>query len=154
MKEIEKRNIRRILRWILFLFFIVHLFVSHVGFKGYALCVGLDGHISIETATEGTNCNDSKSTPLQTEQANYAISPIIFSESHCGVCVDVLMGFECHEYTMPKPKNNYSQSNLAAYQTNPYMYLVTNEGSTKANNLNINGSNSSLASLQTIVLLI
>lgn len=156
MKYIYRQeNKRRRINWLLVSLFIFHLVVGHAAFRGYVLCLGFDGHVTIESSADRATCSDVAAENSQGESDAAFHHNGLVAANHCGICVDVPIGSDCHEYAKTQPEKRLPQSHTLALKVNIYEHLtslasrhsITNDRSDVHNN-------PSLISLQTTVLLI
>jgi len=143
------------LNWLLPGFFLFHLIVGHVAFRGYVLCLGFDGHMAIESSADRATCSDGAAENSHGESDTAFHHNDLVTANHCGICVDVPIGSDCHEYAKTQPEKKLPQPHALALKASIYenlallvtRHLITNYRS------GIH-KNSSLISLQTTVLLI
>ena len=150
-----KPKSNHIARWLLTSFMALHLIGGHGGLEEFVLCLGFDGHVAIETATAQDICNDLETPHSETEPPAFSDYVQISAEDHCGTCVDMPIGSDCHEFAKIQPKESFIQLSLTASLIDHLNRFpaIEPEPNTASINSNIS-TNTSLISLQTIVLLI
>lgn len=156
MRRYSKQvNIQKMLSWLLTGLFIVHVIFSHTSFKEYVLCIGSDGHVAFESTVDQATCSHIQPGLPRSDSATHLKYDSFFANSHCGFCLDVPIGSDCHEFAKTRPEKRFPQIHISALKANVYERFASleTEHSITNNRSNIN-IDPSLISLQTTVLLI
>ena len=109
------------------LFVMILLLIDVPGLHGYVLCIGDDGHISVEAAVNG-------SCTVAGPPAPDAGHSVVFSgtedEDHCGKCIDIAISsvktgdrVVSKKYKPKQRKNPFSPSPGACFQSNLSAFL-------------------------------
>lgn len=156
MKYIDRQeNKRRQINWLLTGLFMFHLIVGHVAFQGYVLCLGFDGHVAIESSADRETCSDGAAENSPGESGAVFHHNDLVTADHCGICIDVPIGSDCHEFAKPQPEKRVPQPLALALKANLYEHVTSPEtGHSITNYRSAIHKNPSLVSLQTTVLLI
>jgi hypothetical protein len=154
-KHFKQVNKQKMWSWLLTGFFIVHVILSHTSFKEYVLCIGSDGHVAFESTVDQATCSDIQPGLSRSDAATHLKYGSLFANSHCGLCLDVPIGSDCHEFSKTQPEKRLPQLHMLALKANVYeRYASLETGHTITNNRSNINIDPSLISLQTIVLLI
>jgi len=156
MKYIDRqKNKRHPINWLLAGLFLFHLVVGHVAFQGYVLCLGFDGHVAIESSVDRATCFDCTAENSHSESNAAFHHNDLVTANHCGICVDVPIGSDCHEYAKTQPEKRLPETHALALKANVYEHVTS--PATRHSTMNYRSGihhNPSLVSLQTTVLLI
>ncbi len=79
-------------------FFIPLIVLLQISLPGVALCIGSDGHTSLESYSEGL-CNEITSNPESLNNSTFSLEALNNSYSqHCGSCIDIPISDKNTEY--------------------------------------------------------
>ena len=134
-------------------FFIPLILLLQISLPGVALCIGSDGHMSLENYSEGL-CNEITSNSEGQHNSNFSFLTLnSLNSQHCGSCVDIPISDN-------NTKNKVISSNdlipeidihaLAVYQLTPQVPIETSSHHSIVKELPFNIS--FLKSLQTTVI--
>lgn len=149
-----KRYHQKCLDGLLVTLLAIHFLFAHTGLPGYVLCIGSDGHVTIESSREQGDCDDRDPDPVSTQSVS--ISPVAnVAVAHCGPCVDVTLHADCNDEA-PTLQKKFSTQTLTSLQNASYSTL-TGFAENRIQNAAVDFQavhNIALSSLHTIVLLI
>lgn len=85
-------------------FLIAFLSLPSLG-QGQVLCIGVDGHVALESAFNGKCCD----APQPTRSDGWpVVSGPLTDLSDCGLCADILVGGAANADRMARPKSSAS----------------------------------------------
>jgi hypothetical protein len=103
------------------------ILLMQISLPGIAMCFGLDGHVELETYTEGL-CNEGNTVTESQKSARILRSLTNSSTQHCGVCIDIPTADKNSEHKALSSNDLMPAIDihaLAAYQYTPEASLDT-----------------------------
>jgi hypothetical protein len=101
----SKHHYQKCLDGLLVMLLAIHFLFAHSGLPGYVLCIGSDGHVTIESSRDQGNCDDRDTHPVSAQSVNlYPAAKAV--SGHCGPCVDVALQADCDEDVPIPPKKS------------------------------------------------